>query len=182
MNAKKSTVKKEKKHIVLKCSLQQVSLVMLLLVYRRDGGYKNDVRAARRETEEETVFDELFDPEGLRVAYITIASSQTQIPRAMSDAVSFPRFKCVHVQELPTHHVRAKECRRLCQAKRSRGRSVGRLVGRSVWCFCEFALQNYDGTNPHASVRSPASSPLGCQNAALSLFLSPAVQEVTSDR
>lgn len=66
----------------------------LLLVYRSDTGYKNDVSG--KKAEEGTVFDELFDPEGLRVAYITIAARTRRDTDAhahaytrLADSVSF---------------------------------------------------------------------------------------------
>jgi len=42
-----------------------------------------------------------------------------------------PRLSAVHVQELPTHHVRTKECRRLC---RPRYLAVGRFASPNSPC------------------------------------------------
>lgn len=83
------------------------------------------------------MFDELFDPEGLRIAYITIAAAHIHGYRYYVHirASNSSALKCVHVQELPTHHVRTEECRRLCPISRGRFR------------FCEFVSQSYDGTN-----------------------------------
>lgn len=122
-------------------SLERTSLaIALLLAYRSDTGYKNDVSG--KEAEEGTVFDELFDPEGLRLAYITIAAHMrgyrcTRIRVHTSIWILDPSaLKCVHVQELPTHHVRAKECRRLCRPdiSRSIGRSVERFASANSPC------------------------------------------------
>jgi len=136
------------------------------------------------------VFDELFDPEGLRVAYITIAAhmrgyrctrihshththththkthththththnTHTHI-RTHTTSIGFwilPRLSAAHVQELPTHHVRTKECRRLCQPDISR--SVGRSVARSAGSLLRIRL---------AKLRwnKFARAHLGCQN------------------
>lgn len=79
------------------------------------------------------MFDELFDPEGLRIAYITIVAAHIHGYRYYihTRSSNSSALKCVHVQELPTHHVRTEECRRLCPISRGRFR------------FCEFVSQSY---------------------------------------
>lgn len=53
--------------------LEQASLIFSVVALKTTQGIKT-MSAARGGRRRGTVFDELFDPEGLRIAYITIAA------------------------------------------------------------------------------------------------------------
>jgi len=122
---------------------------------RRHTGHKNTMRVfaggARRGRA--SVFDELFDPDGLRAAYTTTVRARVGFWILARSSASYTcenhrRNTCVR--------------KNVGDYAGPISRPTGRSVGRSAR-FCEPVLQNYDGRNSRARALLSAAKTLRCQ-------------------